>query len=642
MAGSSEDIEVRIGATTTNLDSAIKAATARIGEFGEKVNKVAELGLKIAAFSLLGNAVKEAAEKVWEFASAMGELGNETDDTAQILGVATQRIGELEAIANMGGESMDSMAMGMEVLATNISRAAGGSKQQIDAFQRMGISIRDEKGQLKDLDTIMGDMADSMSRHANGIEKVALARELMGRAGAKLIPILNEGKAALEEYSQVAYRTGTALSESTVKGMVAVQHATTEANLAFKGLGIALFNVFQPAILALVKTTSDLVERMTKWITKSYDTGGAMRWVALMADVLVSAIMTIVTAFETLFTVGNAVLQALGQAMAGIGEEFARALAGDWTGVIDAAHRTNQALVKTWQDGVGDVSNILGTYKDNIKAMWDATLNPPAQISVHYGDNAGGSGGEGLPGYKPPTDFGAQQEQLAQLKAELQQVDSAFQNVFGNIMSGFDRAISGLISGTMTWKQAMFTVVDSLWSTLVKFIEDWVVKWLAGEATMLVAHQSTNAQKVASDIAAQSVASENLIMNAIKAIFVGSKQTAAGVTANLAPAMGPLAIPAGAAAGAVVAGLASFDTGSWRIPRDQTANVHEGEMIVPARGGVADMFRDFLSGGGEGGGPGGGGTTHVHNWNGPVFSKADLAKAVGEVFKNNPSLRPSY
>lgn len=634
-----DDVEVRIGATTSGMDAAVKQAISRLGEFGEKVNKVAEIGLKIAAFSLVGNAIKETVDKVYEFATAMGELGNETDDTAQILGVMTERVGELTMIAEMGGESAQSMAMGMEVLATNVSRAAGGSKQQIDAFNRMGISIRDDQGHLKDLNTILGDMADSMSRHANGIEKVALARELMGRAGAKLIPILNEGRAAMDEYSQVAYRTGTVLSQSTVNGMVAVQKAIVEANAAFKGLGIALFNVFQPAILALVKTVADLVERMTRWITKSYDTGGAMRWVALMADVLVSAIMTIVTAFEVLWDIGSAVLRSLGQAMAGIGTEVAQALTGNWQGVLDTAKSTNDALVKTWADGAADIGDILGTYKDNIQAMWDATLNPPAQISVHYGDGQGGAAGGGLPGYAAPTDFAAQQDKISQLKQQLQEVNGQFQQVFGDIMSGFDRAISGLISGTMTWKQAMFTVVDSLWSTLVKFIEDWVVKWLAGEATMLVAHQTANAQKMASDVAAQSMQSENLIMNAIKAIFVGSKQTAAGVTANLAPTMGPLAIPAGAAAGAVVAGLASFDVGSWRIPEDQVAAVHKDEMIVPARGGVADMFRDYLTGGG---GDAGGGTTHIHNWNGPVLSKESLTKAVTDMWDRNPTMRPSY
>lgn len=47
-------------------------------------------------------------------------------------------------------------------------------------------------------------------------------------------------------------------------------------------------------------------------------------------------------------------------------------------------------------------------------------------------------------------------------------------------------------------------------------------------------------------------------------------------------------------------GIPSFDVGSWRLPADTLAMVHKDEMIVPAKGGVADGMRDLLgSGGGQ-------------------------------------------
>ena len=47
-------------------------------------------------------------------------------------------------------------------------------------------------------------------------------------------------------------------------------------------------------------------------------------------------------------------------------------------------------------------------------------------------------------------------------------------------------------------------------------------------------------------------------------------------------------------------GIPSFDVGSWRLPADTLAMVHKDEMIVPAKGGIADGMRDLLgSGGGQ-------------------------------------------
>lgn len=45
-------------------------------------------------------------------------------------------------------------------------------------------------------------------------------------------------------------------------------------------------------------------------------------------------------------------------------------------------------------------------------------------------------------------------------------------------------------------------------------------------------------------------------------------------------------------------GIPSFDVGSWRLPADTLAMVHKDEMIVPAKGGLADGMRDMLTNGG--------------------------------------------
>lgn len=46
-------------------------------------------------------------------------------------------------------------------------------------------------------------------------------------------------------------------------------------------------------------------------------------------------------------------------------------------------------------------------------------------------------------------------------------------------------------------------------------------------------------------------------------------------------------------------GFPSFDTGAWKLDRDQLAMVHKDEAIVPARGGIADEFRSYASGQGN-------------------------------------------
>ena len=631
MSGGRDDVQVKFGADTRGVEDGAKRTAAAISGLQRQVKTISgefrAMGAQVAAALTVAG--------ITNFLQDMADWGDQIADAAMQLGVTTERVSELAYIANASGDSLESISKGMERLGYNATKAAAGSETEADAFRRLGVSVTDAEGKVKSMDQLLLETADSFSQHANGAEKVALAIQLFGRAGVNMIPILNEGRAGFERLEAVALRTGTVLSAQTVAGMVAVQQSAIEVKVSFQGIGVAIFNTFQPAILGLLKTISELIQHFTSWINESYATGGAMRYVGMMAAVVVSAIMTLVAAFELLWDVASAVLNSIGIALGSIGKAVAYALAGQWGMVAQSSQDAANSLVKTWSDTGGKVAGVLETYKNNIKEMWDATLNPPLDVVIP--STQGGPGGGSS--FAGPTNFAAQNEQLSRLRQTLGEVNGLFQSTFTSSMGGFDKAISGLITGTMDWRDALLTVADSIWSTFIKLIEDWVVQWLAGEATMLVAHQSANAAKLASDMATENASAGKMIMDAIQAIFVSSKQTAAGVTANLAPTLGPAAIPAGLAAGAAVAGLASFDRGSWELDRDQVARVHKGEMIGPAAGGVADQMRSMLSGMGGGGGGGGGATI---NFNGPVMDKASLARTIAKMFNANPDLRPGY
>jgi hypothetical protein len=117
-----------------------------------------------------------------------------------------------------------------------------------------------------------------------------------------------------------------------------------------------------------------------------------------------------------------------------------------------------------------------------------------------------------------------------------------------------------------------------------------------------------------------------------------------------------LAPPAAAAAFAAVAAFGSFDIGAWSLPSDMIAQVHQGEMIIPA--GVANLIRgggsvtSFASGmAGAGGGAGGmqfnyspsfqswdtAGLQALVNRHGQIF-----ARTVAQQLQRNPSLRGAY
>ncbi|MGA7383672.1 MAG: hypothetical protein WBW81_02920, partial [Methylocella sp.] len=73
--------------------------------------------------------------------------------------------------------------------------------------------------------------------------------------------------------------------------------------------------------------------------------------------------------------------------------------------------------------------------------------------------------------------------------------------------------------------------------------------------------------------------------------------------------------------------MTSFATGAWSLPSDMIAQVHQGEMIVPA--GPAATFRSMTESN-----SGAAGTVHVHHATNFNVSAMD-SQGVRQFFKNN-------
>lgn len=178
---------------------------------------------------------------------------------------------------------------------------------------------------------------------------------------------------------------------------------------------------------------------------------------------------------------------------------------------------------------------------------------------------------------------------------QTQAIEKDWDSVIKPIQSAWNSQLRGLLSGTETFSQAMKKITADLVIAMIEKFEE-----LAIIKPMIQALSS------AFDIASLLDSVIGMIKALIGPIF-------AGMVAFLAPKLGPIAIPVSAALAAGVgamAGSKGFETGAWEIPARMTANLHPGEMVVPAE--PAGAIRNFAQGAGASGGGGLGGDTHVH------------------------------
>jgi hypothetical protein len=223
-----------------------------------------------------------------------------------------------------------------------------------------------------------------------------------------------------------------------------------------------------------------------------------------------------------------------------------------------------------------------------------------------------------------------------------QQIYADYRRSFEQIGSTVSSSITGMITGQLRLRDAarnvLLQIIQSFIQARVKTVADWLAGVAAqtaatttGEAAKTAAVTAGVAARTGAEASGSTAGIASTISGVLKSITASAGETFAGIFGFLSPVMGPAAVGPAAAGEATVlsvaTGLASFAGGSWSLPSDMIAQVHQGEMIVPA--GPAAAFRSMMESN-----SGVAGTVHVHHATNFNLSAMD-SRSVRQFFKDN-------
>lgn len=197
-----------------------------------------------------------------EYASSLGEQ-------AQQLGVTTKALQEYRFAATQAGIEQGEMDQALSQLTRRMGDAAEGAKAPKKAFERLGVSIRDAKGNLIDAGDAIPLIAEGLEKIESPAERAAILVDLFGKAGQKLEPLLKGGSKSVNELRDAAQRLGVVLSEDQIK----------KADDAADTLG-KLKTVLEAKIAGVVADNADavldLADALSTLASKALQTVGAL------------------------------------------------------------------------------------------------------------------------------------------------------------------------------------------------------------------------------------------------------------------------------------------------------------------------------------------------------------------------------
>jgi hypothetical protein len=270
------------------IEQATAGTDTKLGKLGNTIKG------GLAAF-----AITEATGRVVSFlqdtARAMDDLG----DQSQKLGVAAEALETFRLAADMSGSSADDVDRALKSLSKSMTEFDAGTKGAVEAFAKIGVNPSG-----KDTATVLEEIADAFKDLPDDANKTASAMELLGKAGADLIPMLNGGSDGLQAFNQQLRDLGMVLSQDDIANAQRLGDAMDNVGKASEGVARSFMTGLTPALADIVESFTATSVAAEKWNYYGKQTG-------LLLKGLVEAATGTAQAFVEMGNVGVAAFKSL-------------------------------------------------------------------------------------------------------------------------------------------------------------------------------------------------------------------------------------------------------------------------------------------------------------------------------------------
>lgn len=200
------------------------------------------------------------------------QWGDNIAKSAKQIGVSTEFLSEMEHAAKISGATVEDIMLGTKRLSKAMSDASYGLETYTRSFDALGINIRDSEGKLRDVEDILPEVADRFKALENDTQRSALAQELFGRGGLRLIPLLKRGAEGIEELRQEARELGISLDKDAAEGSEELIDSLTRLKGSLRGIGITITKELdEPLTKFLNKLAKETIPATGEWLKENKD-----------------------------------------------------------------------------------------------------------------------------------------------------------------------------------------------------------------------------------------------------------------------------------------------------------------------------------------------------------------------------------
>jgi hypothetical protein len=203
-----EQLVYKIGGDTKEFDSSLDKSGKNVNKFGSTAKKIFA-GVTVAAVAMT---IKKLGDLAIQTSTALDRI----DKMSQKIGVSREAFQEWDFILSQSGASVEGLQMGVKTLSNAAAEARDGTKEYKDEFDKLGVSVTDVNGNMKDQEELFNEVFIALSNTENQTERTAIANRLLGRSATELSPAFNAGGDAIEGMRKQAHDLGLVMEDELI------------------------------------------------------------------------------------------------------------------------------------------------------------------------------------------------------------------------------------------------------------------------------------------------------------------------------------------------------------------------------------------------------------------------------------------
>lgn len=241
----------------------LRATSEQFKEMGNKLTSAGQamMGLSTAAAAVTA-AIGAAAVK-------SGRWADDLNTMSKVYSISTTELQKYSAAADLVDVSVETIAKSHVKLEKQMLTASKGTGASAEAFEKLGVSVTNADGSLRNGDAVWQDTIAALGGLSNETERDALAMQLMGRSAAELNPLIEDNG---ETYKMVADTMAKYGLDYVDQDTLNKANQFNDSLDTMKLLGTTAFNQMATQLSAYLapamQKAVDLVGKLAAWFSK--------------------------------------------------------------------------------------------------------------------------------------------------------------------------------------------------------------------------------------------------------------------------------------------------------------------------------------------------------------------------------------